>query len=111
MLLVGISVNVAMFSERVTVVIPPPSRNVLTWGDYTPNWVGISVTAGAMGLFGFLYTLLTKFIPIVSIWEFREGEHAEGMERIGGGEISIVIREEGDWLTWRKLPYWVYLRR
>ncbi len=94
MLLVGISVNIAMFSERVTVVIPPPSRNVLTWGNYTPNWVGISVTAGAIGLFGFLYTLLTKFIPIVSLWEFREGEHAEGMERVGGGEMPVVIREE-----------------
>ena len=35
MLLVGISVNIAMFSERVVVVIPPPSRNVLTWGNYT----------------------------------------------------------------------------
>lgn len=94
MLLVGISVNIAMFSERVTVVIPAPSRNILTWGNYTPNWVGISVTAGAIGLFGFLYTLLSKFIPIVSIWEFREGEHAEGMERVGGGEMPVVIREE-----------------
>ncbi len=94
MLLIGISVNVAMFTERVTVVIPPPSRNVLTWGNYTPNWVGISVTAGAVGLFGFLYTLLTKFIPMVSMWEYHEGEHAEGVERVGGAAMPVTIREE-----------------
>ena len=44
MLLVGILVNIAMFSERMVVVIPPTSRNVLTWGNYTPDWVGISIT-------------------------------------------------------------------
>jgi len=94
MLLIGLSVNVAMFSERVVVVIPPPSRNVLTWGNYTPTWADISITAGAIGLFGFLYTLLTKFIPIVSMWEFREGEHAEGIEMVGGAEMPVAVREE-----------------
>ena len=49
MLLVGISVNVAMFSERVVVVIPAPSRNVLTWGNYTPDWVGVSSHRGGRG--------------------------------------------------------------
>ena len=94
MLLVGISVNVAMFSERIVVVIPPPSRNVLTWGNYTPNWVGISVTVGAVGLFGFLYTLLIKFIPVVSLWEYKEGEHVEGIEQVGGGQMPVTVREE-----------------
>ena len=33
MMLVGCSVNIAMFTERIVVVIPPPSRNILTWGQ------------------------------------------------------------------------------
>ena len=94
MMLVGISVNIAMFTERIVVVVPPPSRNVLTWGNFTPDWVGISITAGAVGLFGFLYTLLTKFIPIVSMWEYNEGEHAEGLERIGGTLVPVTVRED-----------------
>jgi Ni/Fe-hydrogenase subunit HybB-like protein len=94
MMLVGVSVNIAMFSERIVVVIPAPSRNVLTWGNFTPDWVGLSVTVGAFGLFGFLYTLLTKFIPIVSMWEYNEGEHAEGIEQIGGAPMPVTIREE-----------------
>ena len=94
MMLAGVSVNIAMFSERIVVVIPAPSRNVLTWGNFTPDWVGLSVTVGAFGLFGFLYTLLTKFIPIVSMWEYNEGEHAEGVERVGGARMPVTLREE-----------------
>ncbi len=94
MMLVGVAVNIAMFSERIVVVIPAPSRNVLTWGNFTPDWVGLSVTVGAFGLFGFLYTLLTKFIPIVSMWEYSEGEHAEGIEMVGGAAMPVNVRED-----------------
>ncbi len=94
MLLVGLSVNIAMFTERVTVVVPPPSRNWLVWGNYTPTWVGISITAAAVGLFGFLYTLLTKFVPIVSIWEYKEGMVSEGSRRVGNADVGMTIREE-----------------
>jgi hypothetical protein len=83
-----------MFSERIVVVIPAPSRDVLTWGNFTPDWVGLSITVGAFGLFGFLYTLLTKFIPIVSMWEYSEGEHAEGIEMVGGAAMPVTVRED-----------------
>ncbi len=94
MLLVGVSVNIAMFAERILVVVPSVARNRLTWGNYTPAWPDIVISLGAYGLFGFLYTLLTKFIPIVSMWEYREGEHAEGVERVGGAEMPVTVREE-----------------
>jgi molybdopterin-containing oxidoreductase family membrane subunit len=94
MLLVGLSVNVAMYTERVSVVIPPAARDWLTWGDYTPTWQDLSVSAGAIGLFGFLYTLLTKFIPMVSLWEHKEGEMTEGEEIVGATYVSVVVREE-----------------
>ena len=68
--------------------------NRLTWGNYTPAWPDIVISLGAYGLFGFLYTLLTKFIPIVSMWEYREGEHAEGIERVGGAQMPVTMREE-----------------
>ena len=94
MLAVGVGVNIAMFSERILVVVPSVAVNRLTWGNYTPAWPDITITVGAYGLFGFLYTLLTKFIPIVSMWEYREGEHAEGIERVGGAEMPVTLREE-----------------
>jgi len=93
MLLLGISVNIAMFSERVMVVIPMTSRNVLTWGNYTPSWAGVSITVGAIGMFGFLYTLLTKFIPMISLWEYKEGGHVEWIED-SGGKVLVTVRED-----------------
>ncbi len=94
MLAIGVCVNVAMFTERIIVVVPPPTNNWLTHGNYTPTWAGISICVAAYGLFGFLYTLLTKFIPIVSLWEYKEGGHAEGVERVGNGEMPVTLREE-----------------
>jgi Ni/Fe-hydrogenase subunit HybB-like protein len=94
MLFIGLSVNIAMYTERVSVVIPPAARDWLTWGDYTPTWADFSVSAAAVGLFGFLYTLLTKFVPIVSLWEHKEGVLTEGEEFVGNGEYLAVVREE-----------------
>ncbi|MBV9851797.1 MAG: polysulfide reductase [Armatimonadetes bacterium] len=94
MFAVGVSVNIAMFSERVTVVVPPPAHNWLTFGNYTPGWPDLSMSIGAVGLFGFLYTLLSKFVPLISMWEYKEGEHSEGIEHIGGGEVPVTVREE-----------------
>ncbi len=94
MLGVGVSVNIAMFTERILVVIPSVARNRLVWTNYTPGWADIAICLGAYGLFGFLYTLLTKFIPIVSMWEFAEGGHAEGLETVGGASMPVVVREE-----------------
>ena len=86
MLLVGISVNIAMFTERVVVVVPTALAQRADLGQlHAELGRHLRSRSGAFGLFGFLYTLLTKFIPIVSLWEYKEGEHAEGVERVGGG--------------------------
>ena len=94
MLFVGVAVNIAMFSERVTVVIPPASHQWLTWGNYTPSFVDVSIAAGAFGMFGMLYTLLSKFIPIIALWEYKEGEHVEGIVKVGGGRVPVTVRED-----------------
>ena len=52
---------------------------------YAPSWVEWSLLAGFVAAFVFLYGLFTRFFPIVSIWEVREGrEHAiaEVTERV-----------------------------
>ena len=94
MLAVGVSVNIAMFTERIIVVVPEASRSWLAWGDYTPTWVDVSITIGAFGLFGFLYTLLSKFIPLVSLWEFKEGEVVDAVVTVGNAQVPVTVREE-----------------
>ena len=71
----SISVIIGMWLERYTIVVPTLSHPRLPWaqGVYTPSWVEVAITLGFGATFLFLYTLFTKFFPIVSIWEIWEG--------------------------------------
>lgn len=40
---------------------------------YIPTWVEWSILAGSISFFILLYIIFTKFFPIVSVWEIREG--------------------------------------
>lgn len=72
---VSLLVNVGMYAERFLIVVPALSRGRLpfNWGDYQPTWVEFSITAAAFAGFSLLYVLFTKFFPVVSIWEVKEG--------------------------------------
>jgi hypothetical protein len=56
-------------------------------GYYLPSWVELSIMAATFSGFILLYMLATKFVPIVSIWEIKEGrEESVKMvaERVAG---------------------------
>lgn len=79
----SIAVNIGMWLERYTIIVPTLSHPRLTfnWGNYAPTWVEISITAGAVGLFALLYVLFSKFFPIISIWEL-EAARESGNEQV-----------------------------
>lgn len=83
----SIPICVGMWLERFLIVVPTLVRPRLPFahGSYTPSIVEISLFAGCIAAFALLYVIFTRFFPIVSIWEVREGqEHAikEVSERI-----------------------------
>jgi molybdopterin-containing oxidoreductase family membrane subunit len=85
--LASMSVNIGMWLERFTIVVPTLSRPRLPWaaGHYTPHWVEIAITIGFGATFILLYMVFTKFFPIVSIWEVQEGRELaipEVVERV-----------------------------
>ncbi len=71
----SISVNIGMWLERFMIVVPTLSHPRLPWAKslYSPTWVEVAITLGFGATFILLYMLFTKFFPIVSIWEVREG--------------------------------------
>jgi molybdopterin-containing oxidoreductase family membrane subunit len=86
-LVASISVNVGMWLERFTIVVPSLANPRLPYqrGIYDPTLIEFSITAGCFALFILLYMLFTKFFPIVSIWEVQEGRKKavpETVERI-----------------------------
>jgi molybdopterin-containing oxidoreductase family membrane subunit len=71
----SITVIVGMWLERFTIVVPTLSFPRLPFpeGVYAPTWVEWGLMAGSFGLFSLFYLIFTKFFPIISIWEIREG--------------------------------------
>lgn len=68
-------VLVGMWIERFLIIVPTLSqpRFTFNWGSYSPTWVEITLTAGTLGSFVFLYAVFTKLFPIIAIWEYKEG--------------------------------------
>jgi molybdopterin-containing oxidoreductase family membrane subunit len=69
-----------MWLERFNIVVPTsvnPRWEMESLGRYLPSWVELSILAGTFAGFILLYMVATKFFPIVSIWEIKEGrEHS-----------------------------------
>ncbi len=79
-LIASVSVNIGMWLERFTIVVPSlsnPRAPVHTF-VYWPSWVEWSLMAGCFAAFTLLYMGFTKLFPIVSIWELPGGGPAHG---------------------------------
>jgi Ni/Fe-hydrogenase subunit HybB-like protein len=85
LLLLSLMVNVGMYTERVLIVIGNLQRNHLpfTWGTYRPSWVEISIVAMTFAGFILLYTLFSRIVPYVPVWEIKEGRLRYSLRRIG----------------------------
>ncbi len=98
-LVASISVNIGMWLERFTIVVPSLSnpRLPVEMAQYSPTWVEWSLMAGFFAAFILLYMLFTKLFPIISIWEIREGREigvSETVERLKT-YLPGEIKEEG----------------
>jgi molybdopterin-containing oxidoreductase family membrane subunit len=89
-LIAGIAVVIGMWLERFNIVVPTsvnPRWEFESIARYLPSWVELSILAATFSGFILLYMLATKFFPIVSIWEIKEGrEHSvrEVADRVAG---------------------------
>ncbi|MCL5998400.1 MAG: polysulfide reductase NrfD [Chloroflexi bacterium] len=71
----SILVNIGMWLKRFVIVVPSLALPLLPteWGVYIPTWVEIAISAAAFAGFALIFTLATKLIPIISVWEMKEG--------------------------------------
>jgi Ni/Fe-hydrogenase subunit HybB-like protein len=78
-------VNVGMFTERFLIVVGSLQRNDIpfNWGNYHTTWVELSIVAMTFAGFALLYTLFSRIIPFVPVWEIKEGRMRYTLRRIG----------------------------
>ena len=83
----SVGIVVGMWLERLIIVVPSLANPRLPYprGIYLPSLTEWSLFAGAVATFALGYLLFSKFFPLISIWEIREGREqsvAEVTERI-----------------------------
>ena len=81
-LVASIGVIIGMWLERFLIVVPSLSNPRLGFpiGVYTPTLTEWSLLAGAVSVFVLGFILFSKFFPIISIWEVREGKEVSVKE-------------------------------
>lgn len=74
-MIIGVFINIGMYIERVLLMVPPLSypRLSFNWGTYFPSWIELTIIVGSLALAVLLYVLAVKFVPIISVWEEKEG--------------------------------------
>lgn len=89
--LASISVNIGMWLERFTIVVPSLSnpRAQIHSFVYVPSWVEWSLMAGCFAAFALLYMGFTKLFPIVSIWELEEAEPKTRADHLGQEIVQV----------------------
>jgi Ni/Fe-hydrogenase subunit HybB-like protein len=104
------TVIVGMWIERFLIIVPPLEHKYLlyNWGNYWPSLTEITITAGTFAAMALLYLLFSKFVPIISLWEYKLGQR-EAMATlpaarrpvgsIGGTKSSLPASEGKAWVT------------
>src|SRR5215813_10920754 len=92
------TIVVGMWLERFLIVVPSLATKNLpyTWSYYRPQPVEIMITIATFAAMVLLYTLFSKAVPIISIWELKVGSHAT--------TVLTEEEEEEQRALWRARP-------
>ena len=93
------TIVVGMWLERFLIVVPSLGTKFLpyTWSFYRPQPVEIMITISTFAAMVLLYTLFSKAVPIISIWELKVGGH-------GRPDLMGAEEEEEQRALWRVRP-------
>lgn len=75
LMVIGLLINAGMYLERILIIVPSLGRPRLpyAWGVYVPSFIEGTIILGTFAFFLLLYLLAIKFVPLISIWEEKEG--------------------------------------
>jgi molybdopterin-containing oxidoreductase family membrane subunit len=96
MLVVTLLINLGMFIERFLIIVPSLSHKNMpfVWGTYFPTWVEFSITAAAFAGFALMYTLFSKFFPMVALTDVRELEVRQTDIPFGRAKLPSITGKE-----------------
>ncbi len=83
----SVLINIGMWVKRYLIIVPTlqttylPASAAGVTPHYLPSVVELTITAGAFAAFLLLFTLFSRFFPILSIWETAEDEAEVGVRK------------------------------
>jgi molybdopterin-containing oxidoreductase family membrane subunit len=104
MFVLSLFVNVGMWFERFVIIVTSLANDFLptSWDKFVPTWVDIGTMLGAFGLFGVLFLLFCRFLPMIAIAEVKSvmpqaDPHWEGWGHgHGAGAHAAAAHEPGE---------------
>ena len=109
MVAASVLINIGMWLERYIVIIPTETRPRLFYelvqGFYKPTWVEWTITAALFAGLILLYSVFTRYFPIIPLWETAENledrSHLEPRRRRIFGQKIVDSREGSDkYVNW-----------
>jgi molybdopterin-containing oxidoreductase family membrane subunit len=96
LLLITTGINIGMYLERYIIVTGFLRRNHMpfSWGTYAPSIVEIGIIGGSLCTFLLLYALLSRLVPLIPVWEVREGQLTHGLRRVGRATVPTIAELE-----------------
>ena len=92
MFIVTVGINIGMYFERYTIIPMTLAHQRLPfdWGQYSPRLTDTGIPIGTFCFFILLYLLASRLIPLIPVWEVREGQEAHIVRKIGKSHIASV---------------------
>jgi molybdopterin-containing oxidoreductase family membrane subunit len=96
LLLITTGINIGMYLERYIIVTGFLRRNHMpfSWGTYAPSIVEIGIIGGSLCTFLLLYALLSRLVPLIPVWEVREGQLTHSLRRVGRATVPTIAELE-----------------
>jgi molybdopterin-containing oxidoreductase family membrane subunit len=85
-------VVIGMWLERFLIIVPSLARKSTpySWGTYFPEWPEIVIMVASFAAMALLYALVSKLVPIISIWELKVGEHPQVKATAAAREVEAA---------------------
>ncbi len=81
---------IGMWLKRFLIVVPPLAGD----SSYTPSWVEIAVTVGALAAIPLFLMIFVRIFPVLSIWEMEEESMVEEPEKRAESVPEFAVAQE-----------------
>ena len=97
MVIACVSVNIGMWLERFLIIVPGLAQKQtfsFVWYTYAPSAVEVVIIFGTFCMVSLLMLLFAKVLPLIPLYDVKEGEILKTEIQIGRRTVPAVIRED-----------------